>query len=215
MRCQLSERFIDCVSQLLAFVARHRRIDLRQLRPLFPRASAFRVDGRDHAPQPVGGVRGSEVEARRVARLEELLERAVEGVDREPRRACLVEHLVVRVDAGREGVTAQELRAQAVDRRDPGGVRLARRLWTPELEEPPPDARAQLGGGLLGERDREDSLDAHPVLDYGAYVPLDQHPCLAAARVRVHEQSRVPALDRGALLGCQLEGHSSCLQIEG
>ena len=215
VRGELAQRRIDRVRELLALVSGRRRIDLGQLRPFLPGAPALGVHSRDHAAQAVRRVGGREVEPRRIARFEELLERAVEGVDRDARGARLVEHLVLGVDAGCERMAAKELRAEAVDRRDPRRLRLARRVVPPEREEPPAYARPQLGCGLFREGDREDPIDRHAVLHDRAHEPFHEHPRLAAPRVRVNEQAGVAVIHRGPLLGCQLEAHSSCLQIEG
>jgi hypothetical protein len=51
------------------------------------------------------------------------------------------------------------------------------------------DPVAQLAGGLLGERDRGDGLDRHPLVDEGE-DPLDQRPGLAGSGPCFDEERR-------------------------
>ncbi len=60
-----------------------------------------------------------------------------------------------------------------------------------KLAQPRADPVAQLGRGLLGERDREDRADIDAVLDHGLHETLDQHRGLAAAGARVEQQIAV------------------------
>ena len=81
-----------------------------------------------------------------------------------------------------------------MDRRDPGALGLAREAAAPEVDEPPPHTALELGGGLLGEGDREHPLDRHAVLEHRFREPLDEHAGLTASRPRVQEQRTVAAL---------------------
>ena len=146
---------------------------------------------------------------------EERLQRPFEGVDADALRLGLVEHPVLGVDARRQRVRAQEARAEAVDRRDPGALRGPRLLALAQLEEAPPDAQLELGGGLLGERDGEDAIDHHAVLEHRAHEALDQHGGLAAAGAGVQEERARARLDRLPLLRREGHAHCSCLQIAG
>ena len=70
-----------------------------------------------------------------------------------------------------------------------------------ELEKRAADALAHLRGRLLGERDREDALDGHAVVDHRAHEALDQHgglPLPAPARTSSEPSRRSTAC---ALLG--------------
>ena len=117
-------------------------------------------------------------------------------------RGGLVEHREGRVQAGGDRVRAQQARAEAVDRRDPCGLGLARRVAAAELDEALAHARAQLARGALGERDREDLRRAHAVLEHRAHEALDEHRRLAAAGVGLEQQrSGAPPDGLGLLRG--------------
>ena len=162
-----------------------------------------RVVGGDH-PQPF----------RALAALEELRERAVEGVEGQPLGLDGVENAELRVDPGGERVRAQHPRAEAVDRRDPGRLGLARVPDLIQVDEAGANTLLELGGRLLGERDREDRRHIHAVVAHGAHEALDQHRRLAGARPRAHEDRAVAPLDRRQLLVGELHG-ASTRQIEG
>ena len=156
----------------------------------------------DRHAQAVGVVGGDEVERRRgVLAGEQPRERVVPGAVVQRAGGGLVEHGERRVQAGGDRVGAQQPRAEAVDRRDPGGLGLARRVAPAELDEALAHARAQLAGGALGERDREDPRRRDAVLEHRAHEALDEHRGLAAAGVGLEQQRAVAAADRLGLLG--------------
>ena len=113
-------------------------------------------------------------------------------------RARLIVRVVdreARVDADRGAVAAQDARAQRVERAH-GHVA---RLLADERE----DARAHLGRGLVGERDREDlprldALDADEVRD-----AMGEHARLAAARAGQDQQRPFGRGDGARLLGVE------------
>ena len=199
----------------LVLTRRARRERLVETRVALPSAAQMGVGGPHHVAQRIRAVGGHHLDAVGLGAVaHELLERAVERVGGEPLRLELVEYAEVGIDAGAERVSAQHARAEAVDGRDPRALGRARLLATSQVEEAAPYARPHLGGGLLGEGDREDRLDADLVLRHGQHEALHQHGCLAGARARPYEQGAVPALDRAALLRGQLP-HRSLLQIDG
>ena len=112
---------------------------------------------------------------------------------------------------------AQHARAEAVDGRDPGALDRARLRAAIELGELRPHTRAHLGGGLVGERGREDRLHRHVVLDHGAHEALHQHGRLARAGAGADHQRAIAARDRALLLlgqpahprTCRSRGRSS------
>src|SRR5215210_504448 len=108
----------------------------------------------------------------------------------------------------------QHARAESVDRGDPRALGGARLLAAPELEEAAAHPDPHLGGGLLGEGDREYRIHPHPVLRHGPHEPLHEHGGLAGAGSRPHQQRAVAAIHSALLLGRQL-AHRSLLQIEG
>ena len=193
------------------------RLDLRQLRVLGALAAQVGVGGPRHGRQPLGRVGGDEPQPLRPGVVvEEGGERAVEGLDSEAVGLELVEHAVLGVDPGGERMGAQDRRAEAVDRRDEGALGGARLGVQVGGGEAVADARLQLGGGLLGEGDREDRVDRDAVLDHRAGEPLDEHRGLARAGAGGDQQAAVAALDRPQLLvGEVAPAHRSILQIEG
>src|SRR5205085_9522471 len=95
-------------------------------------------------------------ETLRLAARTELGQRLVERLDAEHRRLALVEDAEARVEARGKRVLAEQPRAEAVDRRDPGAVELAHELRAAELGEALADPAAELGRGALGVGDAED-----------------------------------------------------------
>src|SRR5207248_7311875 len=141
--------------------------------------------------------RGDQIETLRAARaLEEVAERAIEGVDREAHRLGLVEHAVLRIDARRQRMRAQDARAEAVDRRDPRALGLPRALALAELHETAADPRLHLRRRLLREGDGEDAVDRHAVVADGAHEALHEHARLSAAGARLEEERAVATVDR-------------------
>jgi hypothetical protein len=80
--------------------------------------------------------------------------------------------------------------------------------------EPFPDSLGELPRGLLGEGDRQDPVDVHPVIDHGRHEALDEHGRLPGAGPGAQQQRAVAPVDRAPLLGRRL-GHASTRQIEG
>ena len=210
---QLAQSRVERVAQALGLAAHARRAQLAQARMTLPAAAQARIGGAHHVAQRVGGVRGDHLEAVGIG-VHESLQRAVERVGGDSLRLQLAEHAELRIDAGTEGVRAQHACAEAVDRRDPGALGRARLGATIQLDEAAAHAGAHLGGRLLGERDREDRVHRHPVLDHRLHEPLDQHRRLAGARPGAHDQRMIAAPD-GALLLLGERLHPSHLQIAG
>jgi hypothetical protein len=190
------------------------RLCLRQAGKALPAASQARVRRAHHVAQAVGRVGGHHLEPLRVLALaHEGAQGGVEGVGGHALRLELVEHPEARVDARAQRVRAKQPRAEAVDGRDPGGLRRARLLAPAQLQEAGPHPRLHLRRRLLGEGDREDRLHRHAVVDHGAHEALDQHGGLAGAGAGPHHQRPVAPSDRPFLLGGQ--AHASLLQTEG
>ena len=87
-----------------------------------------------------------------------------------------------------------------MDRRDPGALGRPRGLVVAGIAQAHANPLAQLGGSLLGERDREDLADTDPILMHSPRKALDQHRGLAAAGAGIEQQLAAPALDRKRLL---------------
>ena len=173
----------------------------RHEQPRTGRAAAAqrRVRARHHRLE-LAPVRGREVERGRAAIGDPGLQRRVERRRGEPPRRRLVEHAEARVQPRSERLAAQHARAEAVDRADPGGVDLARVLRLPELLEAPPDPLAQLGRGLVRERQRQDRADRDAVVADGLGEPLDHHGGLAGPGAGRQQRGAAAVGDRRALL---------------
>ena len=164
----------------------------RQTRTRLAGAAQRVVGEDDRGAQAVGVVGGDEVERGGGVRAgQQAGERVVPGAVVQRARGGLVEHGERRVQPGGDRVGAQHARAEAVDRRDPGGLGLARHVAAAELDEALAHPRAQLARGALGERDREDPRGPHAVLEHRAHEALDEHRGLAAAGVGLEQQRAV------------------------
>jgi hypothetical protein len=178
-----------------------------------------RIRRAHHVAQAVGRVRRDQLQPvgtlaiGGTGRREELLERPVEGVHRDPLRLETVEHVVVGVDAGRQGMRAQQPAAEAVDGGDRGSLSRARVVAAPELEETRAHPLPHLGGGLVGERDREHALDGNLVVHHRPHEALDEHRGLPGAGPGPHQERPVAAVHDALLLGC--EAHRSHRQSDG
>ena len=128
----------------------------------------------------------------------ELGQRRREGLCAQHARLALVEHPEPRIDTGRRGIGAEQPVTEAVDGRDPGAVELAGEIGAPRLQEPRPDARAQLAGRPLGEGDDENRVDVDASLDR-AQEALDDDRRLAGAGARGDEH-RARGVDGRRLL---------------
>ncbi len=139
------------------------------------------VHARQHPAQAVRAVGREQAKPLRVAVRAELLERAVERLPAENDRARVLELAEPRVEPGGERMRPQQATAEAVDRRDPGAVELAREIRTAALAQRGADPCPQLARGLARVRDHEDRLDVDPALADGPDVPLDEDRGLARA----------------------------------
>jgi hypothetical protein len=172
------------------------------------------VDLPDRLLEPVHPVGGRDVDGRVAAVVDPA------RVCAPPRRRTqlagdrVVEHHERGIQAGGHGVAAQDAGAEAVDRPDPGALRLARRLAFTQRQEPCPHARAQLAGRLLGEGDGEDLPGAQAVVQHRPHEALDEHRRLAAAGPRREQQRALAPGDRTSLLLGE-RPHASLRQIIG
>jgi hypothetical protein len=204
---------------------RGRRLGHGQARPGLALRAQHVVDVLDRRAQVVGGERGREVERGVAAVAEPGGEGGVPRLAAQVARGGLVEHRERGVQPGGDGVAAQQPRAEAVDRRDPRALGVARRVALAELEQALADAVAQLARRLLGEGDREDPAGRELVLDHVAHEALDEHRRLAAARGGAEQQvalalahrARLLAGERAALGSHEVAGHrhASHRQIVG
>ncbi len=160
------------------------------------------VDAGEHPPQPAGAVGGEQLEPLGLAALAEGRERRLERLAADHTALALVEDAEARIQPGRERMRLQQSQAEAVDRRDPGAVELAREVVTASLGERRADPRAQLAGRALGVGDDEVRLDVEATLADRAHEPLDEHARLSGPRTRRHEHEAV-GVDGGELLGVQ------------
>ena len=173
----------------------------RDRQPHLRPAAAQRVVRAEHDVAQARRIGGREVDRRAAEGGDPRLQRAVVGGRGEPPGGGRLEHAEARVEAGGQRARAQHPRAEAVDRADPRGVDGAGVLVLAEVREPPPHALAQLAGGLLGERQREDRADGHAVEQHRLDEALDHHGRLARARVGGQQRGAAAVLDRGPLLG--------------
>src|SRR5581483_11018570 len=134
-----------------------------------------------------------------VAGADELLERALEGLAAEHRAVLLVELAEPWIDPDGEWMRAQQPRAEAVDRRDPGAVELLRQVGASARAELGADAGAQLGGCLSRIGDHEHRLHVEPFVADSAHEPLDENTRLAGAGTG-RDEYLATRLDRRELL---------------
>ena len=159
-----------------------------------------RVGVEDHITQR-GAVRGGQVDRRRAVLARPALQGAFVRGAGEALRGGRLEDLEARVQARGERLRAQQARAEAVDRADPGAVDGAGVLVLPQLGQAAAQALGQLARGLLGEGQGEDRAHRDLVLAHGRGDPLDHHRGLARAGVGGQQRGARAGLDRGALLG--------------
>ena len=139
-------------------------------------------DAGEHAPQPVGPVRREQPQPLGISRRR----RTPRARGRTPRRGA-PPHPPPRArgnaDRGlRRTDTREEPTAEAVDRRDPRTVELAREVGAPALAKRRADAAAQLARRLARVRDDEDRLDVDPAVAHGPHVALDENRRLPGSR---------------------------------
>ena len=162
-------------------------------------ASQRRVQRDDGVTQRAGPEVGDQADHAGVGR-RQLLQGVFERERLQRLGLVAVEDREARIQAGRERARAEHPRAEPVDRRDERTLGRARLLGRAELVQARPDPVAQLRGGLLGERDREDRGHRDPVLEHGPRESLDQHRGLAAAGAGVEQQVAAAPVDRSPLL---------------
>ncbi len=124
-----------------------------------------------------------------------------EGEQRQTPRGGLVEDREVGVEARGQRVGAQQARAEAVEGADRGALGVAGGLPLAELQQACAHPPAQLRGGALGERDREDPPRGDAVLAHRPHEALHEHRSLPAARPRRQQQRTAAARDGLLLLG--------------
>ena len=172
-----------------------------------------------HLEQRPAAVGGGELQRLGLARLDHLLERRVEGADREPLGLRLVHDAEARIDAGGGGVGGEQPAAEPVDRRDPGPVgrleRLAQGLQPVSLGFADPDGElianppSKLVRGALGEGEGENPLDPAVRVERGGAEAVDEHARLPGPGAGAEEDVAIAALDRRSLLAGALGAHSS------
>ena len=169
-----------------------------------PAARERLVHARQHPPQPVAPVGREQLEPLRIVPGAELGERLAERLRAEHGRLRLVELAEARVEPGGERIRPEEAGTEAVDRRDPGAVELAREVVPAALGEGGADPRPQLARRAARVRDDEDRVDVEPALCDRTDDPLDEHGRLAGAGAG-RDEDLAPRLDRGELLMVQLK----------
>ncbi len=173
---------------------------LAELEDEVPAGGAERlVDARQHPAQPVGAVRREESEALRLSGRAELLQRTLERLPAEHRRARLLDLAEARIEARREGMRSQHATAEPVDGGDPRAVEIASEIRAAALAQSRADPAPELSRRLARVRDHEDRLDVDAALAHRLDVALDEHRGLPRSRARGHEH-RALRVDRGQLL---------------
>ena len=157
------------------------------------------VDADQHPAQRRGAVGREQLQALRLLAGAELVQRLRERLARKHGRLRAVELAEARVEPGFEWIAAKQPRTEAVDRRDPRAVQLAREVVAAALAQLAPDPRAQLPSGLARVRDHEDRPDVDPAIAHGTNEPLDEHGGLARPRAGGEEDAAF-GVDRRALL---------------
>jgi hypothetical protein len=178
-----------------------RRALIRDRQPQRGSARAQRVVRGQHEVPQARPVRGRQIDRGPAEGRDPGLQRALVRGGGDPPRGGLLEHREARIQPGGQRPRPQHARAEAVDRPDPRGVDGAGVLVLAEVGQPLASALAQLAGGLLREREREDRADRHLVEQHGLDESLDHHGGLARAGVGGEQRGARPVLDRGALLG--------------
>ena len=208
LRGRVAVEQLDQAGRVLRPARRRRRAQRDQVEPgrvaereleRSPRRPQRLVDAGEHPPQRLRAVDREQPQPLGLVPRAELRQRLVERLDQQHRRLGLVEHAKPRVEPGRERVLAKEPRAEAVNRRDPGAVELARQLRPAELGEPSADSRAQLGGRAVGVGDDEDRADVDAGFDR-ADEALDEHGRLPRPRPG-GDKDEPGRADGGGLLG--------------
>ena len=124
---------------------RHRVTRARPLAELEDEVASGRakrlVDARQHPAQALRTVRREQAEPLGLASGAELLERAIERLAAEHRGAGVLELAEARIEPGGERMRAEQPCAEAVDRRDPGSVELAREIGAATLAQRRADPR--------------------------------------------------------------------------
>ena len=164
------------------------------------------VDPRQHPPQPARAVGGEQAEPLGLLVDAERRERLLKRLAGEDARLVVVDDPEPGVDAGLERMRLQQPVAEAVDRRDPGRVEVACEIGAIHLEQPPPDAAAQLARCAFRVGDDEDRVDVEAALADGTHEALDEHGRLAGSGAR-GDEDEARGLDRRQLLGIRRRAH--------
>ena len=200
---RLGRRRVACQCLGLCAKRGHRAVDARALAELEHELAARRaerlVDACQHSAQPVGSIRREESQALGVAVGAERLERPLEGLAAEHRRAGVLELAEPRIETRRERMRAEQTVAEPVDGRDPRAVELTCELRPAPVAQRGADTRSQLAGRLARVRDDEDRFDVDAAVANGAHVALDEDRRLPRARAG-RDEDRAFRLDRGELL---------------
>ena len=107
-----------------------------------------------------------------------------------------VENREVRLQANQLGVAAKHLHAYGVEGAEPGHA-------LDHAADEAANALLHFARGLVGEGDGEDLAGPRLALGEDVGKPGGQHPRLAGARTRQHQQRAVQRFDGGALLGVE------------
>ena len=188
-------QLVDALSELRP--RGHREVELA------PRRAQRLVHARQHPPQPVAPVGREQLEPLRIVSCAELGERLAERLRAEHGRLRLVELAEARVEPGGQRIRPEEAGTEAVDRRDPRAVELAREVVPAAPREGCADPRPQLARRAARVRDDEDRVDVEPALGDRADDPLDEHGRLAGTGAG-RDEDLAPRLDRGQLLMVEL-----------
>ena len=157
------------------------------------------VDARQHLAQPLRAVGREQPQALRVARGAERRERTLECLAAQHGRLVVGELVEARVEPDREGMRAEQPRAEAVDGRDPRAVEPAGEVGPAARVQGGADACAQLARGLARVGDHEHRLDVEAGVAHRADEPLDEHRRLAGPRP-CGDEDLARCLDGGCLL---------------
>ena len=152
----------------------HRQRHHRQARLDLAETAQLGVGAEDHATHMVGSVGGDQIDRLRTITFEKPGQGLPEGKHAQALGEALLEDPKAGLDPGLERMDAQKTRTEGVKGGHVGILGIAREVALAEVQKTGPDALAQLAGGPLGERDREDPTRCCPVLAHCPHEALDQ-----------------------------------------
>src|SRR5256885_5546423 len=104
----------------------------------------------------------------------DLVQRRIERLAAEHAGLAVIKPPEARVEPGGERIRLQQPVTEAVNRRDPGAVKLAREVIAAAVEQLPPDPPTELARRALRVRDNEHGADINALVAHSVREPLDE-----------------------------------------